>query len=364
MSASRRQSKGSKSPPAKRALILCGGGATGAAFEVGILAALEAHVADFDAGQFDIYVGTSAGALVASLIAGGVKTARFYESLVHADSFFPLRRKDVYGFDPEMSLVKTASVSKIILKALGKLTFDPIRSLLDIDVADLSRTMPDGLFSLNPYRHFIETFLRKQHLPERFDLIEPCLLIPANNLDTAQREVFGRGHRLDATIAEAVTASSAIPLFFNPVRIGQTDLVDGGSGRVAHIDLAIEAGATQILIINPIVPWNLKARLERKKSLGRIRELTRIRERGLWGVWNQSFRLSTYTRLRLEVESFQARYPDVKMTLISPSIDDETLFVTNPMNTEARSRVASYAYAFATNLLRGPKGEEIRATLG
>ena len=349
--------------PIKRALILCGGGATGAAFEVGTLAALEAHLPSFRARDFDVFVGTSAGALVASVIAGGVETARFFESLVHADDFFPLRRSDIYGFDPEMSFSQSTKIASVIGRTLGRLAFNPVRTLLDLDAADLSRTMPDGLFSLSPYRRFVEAFMAKQRLPTTFQELDAELMIPANNLDTAAREVFGRGHRLDATIPEAITASSAIPLFFNPVRIGETDFVDGGSGQVAHIDLAVQAGATHILVINPIVPWNLDARLRRARKLGRLKELTRIRERGLWGVWNQSFRLSTFTRLRLELESFRARYPAIQMELITPSVDDETLFVTNPMNTEARSRVASYAYAFVTNLLNSDGGARLRHVL-
>jgi len=51
--------------PAKRALVLAGGGVVGGMYEVGALAALEEALPDFRANQFDLYVGSSAGAVVA-----------------------------------------------------------------------------------------------------------------------------------------------------------------------------------------------------------------------------------------------------------------------------------------------------------
>src|SRR3990172_7057423 len=56
----------------KRALALAGGGVTGGMFEVGCLAALDQALPGFRTNEFDIYIGTSSGSLVASLVANGV----------------------------------------------------------------------------------------------------------------------------------------------------------------------------------------------------------------------------------------------------------------------------------------------------
>src|ERR671928_553888 len=56
----------------KTALVLGGGGFTGAVYEIGALRALDLLSVNKTVNQFDVYVGTSAGALVASLAANGV----------------------------------------------------------------------------------------------------------------------------------------------------------------------------------------------------------------------------------------------------------------------------------------------------
>ena len=56
----------------KTALVLGGGGFTGGVYEIGALRALDLLAVDRTVNQFDVYVGTSAGALIAALAANGV----------------------------------------------------------------------------------------------------------------------------------------------------------------------------------------------------------------------------------------------------------------------------------------------------
>src|SRR3954453_20608049 len=56
----------------KTALVLGGGGFTGAVYEIGALRALDLLSVNRTINDFDVYVGTSAGALVAALTANGV----------------------------------------------------------------------------------------------------------------------------------------------------------------------------------------------------------------------------------------------------------------------------------------------------
>ena len=51
----------------KTALVLGGGGFTGAVYEIGALRALDLLSVNRSVNQFDVYVGTSAGALIAAL---------------------------------------------------------------------------------------------------------------------------------------------------------------------------------------------------------------------------------------------------------------------------------------------------------
>ena len=55
----------------KTALVLAGGGLTGAMYEIGALRAIDDILTDRSVNDFDIYVGTSAGAIVGALLANG-----------------------------------------------------------------------------------------------------------------------------------------------------------------------------------------------------------------------------------------------------------------------------------------------------
>src|SRR6202165_2351955 len=56
----------------KTALVLGGGGFTGGVYEIGALRALDLLAVNSSVNQFDVYVGTSAGAFIAALCANGV----------------------------------------------------------------------------------------------------------------------------------------------------------------------------------------------------------------------------------------------------------------------------------------------------
>src|SRR3954464_5743306 len=58
--------------PSKTALVLGGGGFTGGVYEIGALRAIDLLATNRTVNEFDIYVGTSAGSFVSSLLANGV----------------------------------------------------------------------------------------------------------------------------------------------------------------------------------------------------------------------------------------------------------------------------------------------------
>jgi NTE family protein len=65
--------KGKRRPKrSKTALVLGGGGFTGGVYEIGALRALDLLSVNRTVNQFDVYVGTSAGAFVASMAANGI----------------------------------------------------------------------------------------------------------------------------------------------------------------------------------------------------------------------------------------------------------------------------------------------------
>lgn len=91
-----------------------------------------------------------------------------------------------------------------------------------------------------------------------FHSLKKELYIPSITLDTDKRVVFG--HRMtddkfaQVPICKAITASAAIPFFFEPVVIEGEEFIDAETDKIAHVDIAINEGAKFIVLINPIVP--------------------------------------------------------------------------------------------------------------
>ena len=85
---------------------------------------------------------------------------------------------------------------------------------------------------------------QKEGIIDDFHDIKPELYIPAYDLDRGQRVVFGGEGFRDMHICQAITASCAIPYFFRPHKVGGSYYLDGSTGRVTHLDVAIEQGAS------------------------------------------------------------------------------------------------------------------------
>src|SRR3984885_11435109 len=66
----------------KTALVLGGGGFTGSVYEIGALRALDLLSVSHTVNQFDVYVGTSAGAIIASAVANGITPEQMMQSIV------------------------------------------------------------------------------------------------------------------------------------------------------------------------------------------------------------------------------------------------------------------------------------------
>ena len=67
-----RRARTSRSKPSKTALVLGGGGFTGAVYEIGALRALDLLSVNRSVTDFDVIVGTSAGSFVAAMTANGI----------------------------------------------------------------------------------------------------------------------------------------------------------------------------------------------------------------------------------------------------------------------------------------------------
>lgn len=350
------------------ALCLCGGGITGAMYEIGALAALDDFFAagapggqPFDSTRFDIYIGTSAGSFVATALCAGIPPRRLLHGVMTPrEDLLPARRSDIIRVDPSQAWDLGTKLSFILLRGMKRLALGQMN--LSELWEDLDDALPAGLFSLAHYERFLTRFLRRQGLPTDFRALPRELYIPANDLDSGHRVVFGgqgSGEHARVPIPKAICASSAVPIFFQPVRIGGRDYIDGGTGKADHVDVAIRQGATLVLVINPMVP--IRNDPHRESLPSPMRRAHYLRDKGLLAVYDQTMRMSIKAKLHQGLRRWQAERPDTSILLLEPSEQESDMFLYNPMNFDARRQILSYGYESAAAQLKAHRERFVHA---
>jgi predicted acylesterase/phospholipase RssA len=317
------------------ALALAGGGVIGGMYEVGVIAAIEERLNG--SGGFDIYVGCSAGSVVASLLANGVRASEIYR-VIDQDLEHPLnfRRGAVYASN---SFRHAAGRFGRLLWAVSKNAMTGMRQSVPDMLAAAERDLPSGFFSLTALEVYIRETFSAFGLKNSFVALDRELLIPAIDLDRAQRVVFGRDGLRDVPISEAVAASSAIPGFFEPYTLRGRDYVDGGVGFSGHADLAAEAGADMVIVVNPLVP----------NPDGGI---VPLRNRGLYTIMEQAGRIYSQNLLQLGLSTLRIKHPRTEFHLIQPGREETPLFGPS-MGFEASRAALRYGYESTREWLDG-----------
>lgn len=339
--------------PTHRALALCGGGILGAAFELGWLAAWEDEFGENSIQKsFDSFIGVSAGATVATVLAAGIPASRMVKSLSEGDWFFPLGRKDVFQFSPSQPIRWAVQLGRSLRAAAARGRHRDHRHEGSELAFHLREALPAGFFSLRDYERFLAEFLKRAAIPSEFSKLPHRLFIVATDLDLAERAVFGPGRMENVPIPRAIAASSAIPIFYEPVKIDGRYYIDGAMGQVGHVDIAIEEGAKDILVINPLVPIRNDGT---KLCIPHLNKTcASIADRGFFSVWDQAMRLEIQTKLHLGLARFASENPDVRIECAEPPQDSAILFLHNPMDFAARKQVIQVGReAFPTTTVFG-----------
>lgn len=325
-----------------------GGGVTGAFFHFGVLAALDDHLSR-RSHEADIFTGVSAGSLVCSAVAQGLTAQNAVEAIMKDDqSFFQIDRDDIYRFsfmDMSIDMMK-------FLWTLFYIIFLKIQSPKDAPSFfwGLKDSLPSGLFSMRFYEAWIKDFFESKNLPCFFSQIEKELYIPANDLDCSKRVVFGSEGWKHIPLYKAITASSAIPIFFKPVQVESRYYLDGGVGSMAHLDISAGAGAKLIFMANPMVPIDNDHKNVSIKTV--FEDKGRIKDKGFTYVYDQGLRSELYQRTHQAIYHLGYRNPDVDVLMIEPDRDDATMFLFNPMDFESRRHIIEYAYELTCRKLK------------
>ncbi|MGE5857360.1 MAG: patatin-like phospholipase family protein, partial [Solirubrobacterales bacterium] len=196
----------------KTALVLGGGGFTGGVYEMGALRAFDLLAVNRTVNDFDIYVGTSAGAFVASLVANGVTPEEMFRVLDRAlpspienASLRTLLRPNYKGFAGRMALLplRIAATVRRLAGHVGEI------SMVDV-VMGLAEGLPTGIYHNRGIEQYIRDVLSDPDRTNDFRALGAELRITATDLDTCERIVFGEGEWANVPISRAVAASGAL----------------------------------------------------------------------------------------------------------------------------------------------------------
>ena len=332
----------------KTALVLGGGGFTGGVYEIGALRAIDLLTVNRTVNEFDVYVGTSAGAFVAASVANGVTPEEMMRVIVqqHPSPFPDVGVNSLLTPNYGEIVTKAARMPLALVRLLRTLARD-YRQLSAVDIAvGLAQALPSGLYTGSGIERYVRTILSDPDRTDDFRLLANELYIAATDLDTCERIVFGAEGWDDVPISTAVRASTALPMLYKPVKVKERELIDGGVLSTTNLDIAVEAGAQFIIVVNPLVPY-VNDYEQRITTLTGPRA-RRISDMGFPQIGYQTFKLLAYQRLHEMARRWEERYPGVDIVLIEPEPNDELMFETSIMNYASRVDIARHGFQSVT----------------
>ncbi len=210
----------------------------------------------------------------------------------------------------------------------------------------LGDALPSGMYTGEGIEQYIHKALSAEGRTDDFRLLKRELYLAATDLDTCERIVLGAEGWDDIPISAAVRASTALPMVYTPYRVRERELVDGGIVSTTNLDIAVEAGAKFIVVVNPLVPFVN----DFSKSIPTLfgTRVRRVSDMGFPKIGYQTFKLLAYQRLHEMASHWKARYPGVDIVLIEPDPDDELMFQTNILNFTSRVDVARHGFESVT----------------
>jgi predicted acylesterase/phospholipase RssA len=332
----------------KVALALAGGGPEGAIYEIGALRALEEVLEGIDLNDLDVYVGVSAGAFIGANLANGLTPSQMCRAIVkHEPGEHPFVPSTFLTPALGEFVKRGLDLPEIAFWALRNYLRRPgDRTLLE-SLTRLARALPVGLFANEPIRSYLSKIYSIKGRTDDFRQLKRKLIVVAADLESGKAVRFGEPGLDHVPISSAVQASTALPGLYPPVRIDGRNYVDGVLLKTLHASVALEAGATLVLCINPLVPVDTLRSVD-PESLPDGGLL----EHGLPSVLSQTFRTLIHSRLEIGLAAYAERFRGSDVVLFEPAPDDYRMFFTNIFSFSARRSVAHHAYQTTRQSLR------------
>src|SRR5436190_2884092 len=310
----------------KVGLVLGAGGVTGGAWLTGALHALVEETG-WDPGSADVVVGTSAGAMIGTIVAAGGVPPWFMVAHSAGEVFTGLEDRQgrptaeadrsggaVYSLHRGLPQLGPGSW-RLALGALRNPARHPAGAVM-------AGWLPTGFVSPDPLRNIV-----RSAVPEGWGA-HPQLWLMACDYATGRRVAFGRADAPPADLADAAAASCAIPGFYRPVETGGRRYVDGGVCSMSNLDVVAAEGLDLVLCFNP--------------------GSSRTPGRGPRAA------LSAAAARRLGREARKVRAAGAELVIVEPTAEDVAVMGSNPMSRRRRNEIIATAMRTTAARLREP----------
>lgn len=216
----------------RTAIVLGCGGTIGTAWAIAALHALVDQTG-FVPRDADVMLGTSAGAELVTMLAGGAGVDELVD-MQCGRATDPRLQEHIASSPPSRPPLPNLTLlnPSLIWKRKG--------------LAGLTGLAPTGRGDASWLQRLAEQFEYGTWLPH------PAARIVAYDVRAGERVVFGAPGSPFATVGEALRASWATPGWMPPVPIGDRIFVDGGMGSTASVDLIAPDEADLIYVIAPM----------------------------------------------------------------------------------------------------------------
>jgi len=308
------------------ALVLSGGGVKAAAFHIGVCLALREKGFRFAGGTdpkekaefegrpltFNIYVGSSAGSVVATFLAAGHPLDAIIDAFTRGTGLANLTRSK-----SDNSYLKPITYRDIF--ALNVAAAHPARLLPRIfrkrlNVSGSFESLIKEAFKVNGVfsTKNLEKYIRQNVFPENdFKKLSAELYIVATQLNHSRKVVFGpyentvKAKEISranyATVSDAVAASAALPPFFAPYGINNENgkeifHFDGEIRDTLSTHVAAERGADLVIASYSIQPYHYTP------------EMGSLHEYGMPLIFNQAL----YQVVQKKIETHIKHQQDVR----------------------------------------------------
>ena len=321
-------------------LAMAGGGPLGMIYEIGALRALDEALEGVDFHNLHVYVGVSAGAVVACPLVNQFTTAQMCRVFIRNDP-------TEHPFNPQMFLMpafgeywkRLKSIPGLFLDSIWQFIRNPFDLGLLESLTSLGQALPAGVFDNEAIHEYITQIFNVSGRTNDFRKLKQKLYIVAVDLDTGESVVFGSKGYDHVPISKAVQASAALPGLYPPVKIDDRYYVDGALVKTMHASVALSEGVDLLFCLNPLVPFDANL-----AALTGASQHATLMAGGMPVVLSQTFRAIIHSRMQVSMASYDTQYENTDVILFEPNRDDPKMFFTNVFSFSNRLWVCEHAY--------------------